>query len=151
MPILVSVLGIVGGIVLMVFGSWLLVGGASNIARHLGVSDLIIGATIVALGTSLPELCAVVVSSFRGKAGIGLGNIVGSNVLNVLAILGVGVLILPIAIDRKEVNTTTLVAFVGASLYLLYCLLFRREINRYDGVILFTSFLLFSFFSYWRR
>ena len=143
-----DVLAIIGGFVLMILGSYALVGGASNMARHFGVTEMVIGATIVALGTSLPELVAVVVASVQGKAGIGLGNIVGSNIINVIGILGIGVIIMPIAVNRSEINPTTLIAFVAASLYLLFCLLFRKQITRIDGLILVTAFIAYSWLSY---
>jgi len=143
-----DVLAIVGGSAVMVLGSYMLVAGASNIARRFGVTEMVIGATIVALGTSLPEFLAIVVASARGEAGIGLGNIVGSNTINVVAILGLGVIIMPITITRAEVSATTIIAFIAASLYLLFCLLFRKEITRIDGLALFTAFVLYSWFSY---
>ena len=143
-----DVIAILGGFALMILGSYVLVGGASNMARVFGVSDLVIGATIVALGTSLPELAAVVMASIQGKPGIGLGNIVGSNIINVIGILGLGVIIMPIAVTRSEVSPTTIIAFIGASLYLLFCLLCRKEITRIDGLILVTAFVLYSWFSY---
>jgi cation:H+ antiporter len=143
-----DVIAILGGFALMILGSYVLVGGASNMARYFGVSDLVIGATIVALGTSLPELLAVIVASAQGKAGIGLGNIVGSNIINVIGILGLGVIIMPIAVTRSEVSPTTIIAFIAASAYLLFCLLFRDKITRIDGLIMLTAFVLYSWFSY---
>ena len=143
-----NVLAIVAGIALMVGGAYALVYGASEIARRFGVTELVIGATVVALGTSLPELMAVIVSSAQGKAGIGLGNIIGSNIINVLGILGVGVLIMPIAVSRHEINAATVIAFIAASLYLLYCVLFRGKIGRIDGLVLVTGFVLYCWYSY---
>jgi cation:H+ antiporter len=69
-------------------GAWLLVTGATGIARALGVSETVIGLTVVAVGTSLPELATSVVAARRGEAGLALGNIIGSNVFNIFAILG---------------------------------------------------------------
>ncbi len=147
----IDILAITGGFALMTLGAYVLVYGASNLARAFGVTEMIIGATVVALGTSLPELIAVIVASAQGKAGIGLGNIVGSNIINVLGVLGTGVVIMPITVkgsDGSEVNPVVIIAFVGASLYLLLCLLFRQRISRIDGLILVTGFVVYSWLSY---
>lgn len=147
-----NVLAIEAGFVLMIAGSYVAIWGASEVGRKFGVSEMVIGATIVALGTSLPELITVVVASFQGRHEIGLGNIVGSNIINVIGILGLGVLILPISVKgldgRGGASTTTIIDFVLASLYLLYCLLFRKQIGRMDGLILVTGFVLYSWLSY---
>jgi cation:H+ antiporter len=74
-------------------GAWLLVTGATGIARALGVSETVIGLTVVAVGTSLPELATSVIAARRGEAGLALGNIIGSNVFNIFAILGLTALI----------------------------------------------------------
>lgn len=139
---------IVAGFCLLTGGAWLLVKGASSVAEGFGVSHMVIGATIVALGTSLPELLTVIVASIQKKDAIGLGNIVGSNIINVIGILGIGVLILPVAVNRSEITNTTLIAFVAASLYLLYCMIFRGRIGRIDGLILVTGFVVYTWFSY---
>ena len=143
-----DILAIAAGFALMTLGAYVLVHGASNLARTLGVTEMVIGATVVALGTSLPELMAVIVASAQGKHGIGLGNIVGSNIINVIGILGAAVVIMPITVNRNEVSITTIIAFVAASLYLLFCLLFRQKITRIDGLILVTGFVVYSWFSY---
>jgi cation:H+ antiporter len=86
---------VIGGLVVLVIAARLLVGGASDIARALGVSELVIGLTIVAVGTSLPELVTSVVASLRGQRDIAVGNVVGSNLFNILAVLGLGTLVAP--------------------------------------------------------
>lgn len=86
---------VIGGLVLLVIAARLLVGGASEVARALGISELVIGLTIVAVGTSLPELVTSVVASLRGQRDIAVGNIVGSNLFNILAVLGLGALVAP--------------------------------------------------------
>jgi cation:H+ antiporter len=147
-----DILYITIGLGLLVLGAHLLVGGASNVAARMGVSRMVIGATIVALGTSLPELLTVLVATAKGHDAIGLGNIVGSNIINVLGVLGLAVLILPLQIDQTDrTNVTTLVAFVLASLYLLWCLLYRKEITRFDGAVLFAGFIIFSVLNYRTR
>jgi len=143
-----NILSIVCGFSLMAIGSYLLVNGASNLARTWGVSEMTIGVTIVAFGTSLPELCTVVYASSLGKHDIGLGNVIGSNILNILGVLGLAALILPITLNRSEVSTTTVVAFVVTSLYVLFCLLIRNQITRWDGLMLVATFVLFNFLTY---
>lgn len=86
---LLNLAQVIGGLSLLIFGSQLLVTGAVSIARHFGISELVIGLTIVAAGTSLPELATSVVASMRGERDIAVGNIVGSNIFNLLAVLGV--------------------------------------------------------------
>lgn len=88
------------GLVLILGGASALTDGASAIARRMGVSDLVVGLTVVSFGTSAPELTISVLSSFSGNAGLAIGNIVGSNIFNICAIVGVTALIRPIAIDR---------------------------------------------------
>ncbi len=146
---LTNTAGILGGIVLMAAGSWLLVGGAANIAQKLGVSNLVIGATVVALGTSMPEFFAVIISAIQGKSDIGIGNIAGSNIQNVVLILGAAALILPsIPITRSEINPATLIFFIGASIYLLVTMLTRSSVTRWDGLLLVISAVIFMFMSF---
>lgn len=98
---LLPIISFVAGIVLVILGADWLTKGASGIARRFGVSELVIGLTIVALGTSLPELVISVGSAIKGSSGIALGNIVGSNIFNGLFILGVAALIAPIRFNSR--------------------------------------------------
>ena len=98
---LLSIISFIAGIVLVILGADWLTKGASGIARRFGVSELVIGLTIVALGTSLPELVISVGSAIKGSSGIALGNIVGSNIFNGLFILGVAALIAPIRFNSR--------------------------------------------------
>ncbi|MEC9375853.1 MAG: calcium/sodium antiporter [Pseudomonadota bacterium] len=96
-----SLIFIIFGFVLLLFGSNLLVNGAENLARAFGVSELIIGLTIVAIGTSLPELAISIISIIKKQEGIAVGNIIGSNVFNLLAVIGVAGIIHPAELDRS--------------------------------------------------
>lgn len=98
---LLSIISFIAGIVLVIFGADWLTKGASGIARRFGVSELVIGLTIVALGTSLPELVISVGSALKGSPGISLGNVIGSNIFNGLLILGVTALIAPIRFNAR--------------------------------------------------
>ena len=117
----------------MVFGANILVEGASNIARLLGVTDRVIGLTIVAIGTSLPELVTSIVAARKGENGLAVGNVVGSNIFNLLLILGVSATIHPIA-----VNFASMVDFailIVASI-LVYIFALTKKINRIEGVVM---------------
>lgn len=94
-------LWLLGGLVLLIFGGEFLVRGAVQIAERLGISPLLVGLTVVAFGTSMPELVTSVQASLAGSPGIALGNIVGSNIANVLLILGVAALVCPIAVNSR--------------------------------------------------
>ncbi len=94
-------LAIVGGLVILAIGAEMLIRGATALARRLGVSDLLIGLTLVGFGTSAPELVASIKAALVGSPGIAVGNVVGSNIINILLILGLTVLIAPFAVDQK--------------------------------------------------
>ena len=95
MSLKVGIIWLVVGLVLLIGSSRLLVWGAVGVAHEFGVSDLIIGLTIVALGTSLPELAASVIAARKGEHDIAIGNVVGSNMFNILAVIGIAVVIVP--------------------------------------------------------
>ncbi|MDG3041912.1 calcium/sodium antiporter [Roseicyclus marinus] len=117
-PMLVYILG---GLATLIAGAWLLVEGATGIARAIGISETVIGLTVVAVGTSLPELATSVIAARRGEAGLALGNILGSNVFNILAILGLTAVIVPIPVpDALSLVDLALVA--GSVALLLLCL-----------------------------
>ncbi len=98
MGLVTGLLLAIGGMIAVVFGARFLVDGGSGLARDLGVSDAVIGLTIVAIGTSLPELATSAISAIRGKSDVALGNIIGSNIFNVLGILGVTALVQPFSV-----------------------------------------------------
>lgn len=123
---------ILGGLAVLIGGAWLLVEGATGIARALGISETVIGLTVVAVGTSLPELATSVVAARRGEAGLALGNILGSNVFNMLAILGLTAVIVPIPVpaDLSMVD----LALVAGSALLLVGILMSGRIGRGAGL-----------------
>ncbi|APH71775.1 calcium/sodium antiporter [Aquibium oceanicum] len=100
-PLWRSVALVIGGIVMLVLGADWLVDGASSIARAAGISDAVVGLTVVAIGTSLPELATSIVAAWRGRPGVALGNVVGSNIFNVLGILGATAIIAPLPIATR--------------------------------------------------
>ncbi|HEY9889634.1 MAG TPA: calcium/sodium antiporter [Candidatus Obscuribacterales bacterium] len=122
------------GLVLLVVGANLLVFGATTIAQSLGVSQLIIGLTIVAAGTSLPELATSLVASYRGERDIAVGNVVGSNIFNVLTILGVTATIHDVPVARAAVtfDIPVMVAVAIACLPIFYT---GNRISRWEGIL----------------
>ena len=130
------------GLIGLPLGADLLVDNAVIIARTFGVSETVIGLTLVALGTSLPELATTLMAALRGKAGVALGNVIGSNMFNLLAIIGVASLVGPIAVE-PEFLTLDLWVMLGASLLLIPFVFFRRDIGRGAGLILTVLYLVY--------
>lgn len=131
-----SILFTFGGAVVIVIGGNLSVDGATAIARQLNISEAIIGLTIVALGTSLPELVTSVVAAKKGNSDIALGNIVGSNIFNVLLILGVTSVIKPFNVAFDSI--IDMMILLGVTIYLMICSYTSKKIGRLEG----GSFLL---------
>ena len=139
---LVSVLWIVGGLIALMVGARFLVDGAVNIARTFGISEAFIGLTIVAVGTSLPELATSLIAAFRRHSEIAIGNIVGSNIFNVLGILGVTALIAPIPVASRFL-TFDLPVMIAVSLVLTALLLTRPVIGRAVGVAMLAGYVAY--------
>lgn len=129
--------GIIGGI-LIVWGSNVAVKGATEIAETFGLSQRFIGLTIVALGTSLPELVTSVTAAIKGKADIAIGNIVGSNIFNILFVIGTTSLITPVVFESKFV-IDTLIA-VGAGILLWLAVIRHKELRKAWGVIFLLAY-----------
>ncbi|SEG50283.1 cation:H+ antiporter [Thalassococcus halodurans] len=125
------VLGLVG----LPLGANLLVESATEIARMFGVSETVIGLTLVAIGTSLPELATTVMAALRRQADVALGNVIGSNMFNLLAIIGVAALIKPMDVD-PEFLRYDLWVMLGSTLILIPFVFFRQNIGKVWGVIL---------------
>jgi len=133
---------LVVGLVLLLGGSKLMVDAAVALALEWGVSELVIGLTVVAIGTSLPELAASVVAALKGEAEIAVGNVLGSNVFNLLLILGVTAMVqpLPVADSLIRIDILLMIAFV----VVLYPLaLYKRRLGRIAGVVLLAGFAAF--------
>lgn len=128
----------VGGLALVVWGSDVTVDAASNIAKAMGMSERFIGLTIVALGTSLPELCTSVSAATKGKADIAIGNIVGSNVFNILFVVGTTALITPVAFAQNFVVDTTMAILAGVLLWVAVVL--QKGLKRMAGVIMLVAY-----------
>uniref|UniRef100_UPI0030F3D2BB calcium/sodium antiporter n=1 Tax=Paraglaciecola sp. TaxID=1920173 RepID=UPI0030F3D2BB len=134
------------GLILLIVASRFLVYGAVYIAQDLGVSDLVIGLTVVAVGTSLPELASSLMAIKKGQHDIALGNIIGSNLFNTLAVVGIAVLIEPMAVDSIILSRDWTLMF-GLTLALLVLGIgFKKagRINRIEGALLLTIFCVYS-------
>jgi cation:H+ antiporter len=131
------------GLLALIFGAELLVRGASRLALSFGVSPLAVGLTVVAFGTSSPELAVSVQSAWSGNTDIALGNVVGSNIFNILFILGVSALIAPLVVHQQLIRQEVPV-LIGASL-LLWWLAADGGISRIDGLILAGLLLAYTF------
>lgn len=139
---LLNALWIVVGVVLVLWGADRLTEGAVAVAERLCVPQIVIGLTIVALGTSMPELCVSVVSALKGTPDLAVGNVVGSNIFNALLIVGVAALVAPMTILRSTVFKDVPCALVASVVLLMMC---QNDwvITRLDGAILFVFFLVF--------
>ena len=138
----------------IVFGADYLVAGAVSLARRFKVSDFVIGAAIVGVGTSMPELVVSFIGALNGNADVAIGNVVGSNIFNVLGILGLTAVFFPVAIDRKNMRFEIPLC-IGVSI-LLTLLAFNffngspAVINRIDGFILLAVFAGYMWYSFYR-
>jgi len=134
---------VVAGLALTILGARFLVSGAIDIASAFGVSEAIIGLTIVAVGTSLPELVTTIAAARRGQSDIAFGNIVGSNIFNVLFILGATALIHPIDVPASIARFDIWI-MVGATALLLAVATTRWRINRFEGAILLAAYVAYT-------
>ena len=132
------------GLVLLVAGAEALVRGASRLAAAFGISPLLIGLTVVAFGTSSPEMAVSVMSAYSGQADLAVGNVVGSNIFNVLFILGLSAAIAPLIVSRQLIRLDVPI-MIGISV-LLFLLVLDGNINRLDGVLLFGGIIAYTVF-----
>lgn len=145
-PIVASLLWVAFGLLALLFGAQFLVEGAVSVARGFGVSEAFIGLTVVAVGTSLPELATSLIAALRHQSDIAIGNIIGSNIFNVLGILGVTALIAPIPIAGRFL-TFDLPIMIGVSLLLAGLLLTRPQIGRGVGAVMLLGYAVYVFFA----
>ncbi len=148
MSLKAGIIWLIIGLVLLIASSRLLVWGAVGVAHEFGVSDLIIGLTIVALGTSLPELAASVIAARKGEHDIAIGNVVGSNMFNLLAVIGIATIIAPMnGIPVEVLNRDWIVMFVLTIALLVMSYGFRNKegkITRFEGMILVVCYIAYN-------
>jgi len=126
------------------YGSDWFVGGARDLAMLLGVSERVIGITVLALGTSLPELVTAIVAAVKGETDLAVGNLMGSNIFNILSILGITSLITPIEVS-EEIVRYDMLAMILITIVILPMMLYKREVGRISGAIL---LLLYGYYTY---
>jgi len=144
---LIAALEILGGFVLLLFGAEFLVRGAVALARRFDVSPMIIGMTIVAYGTTAPELVVSVEAALSGAPGISVGNVVGSNIANILLILGVASLVHPIRCAPRLIYRDSSV-MLGAA-FLFVGLALTGTISRTQGILMIAAIVIYSIYTYW--
>ncbi len=144
---LIGMFGLLGAVMLPL-GANLTVGGATHIARSLSVSEAVIGASMVAIGTSLPELSTTVVAALHRNAGVALGNVVGSNVLNILAIIGATAVLTPIPVDSNLLAYDVWV-MLAATLMILFCILREAVLGRISGSAMLIAYTVYLGSLFW--
>lgn len=144
MSIIRAILYIIGGLAALIWGGDRFVDGATGIARVMGVSEAVIGLTIVAVGTSLPELATSVVAALKNEPGMAIGNVIGSNIFNVLLVLGASATIAPLPFGN--ISNIDLLTLVGASvLFLVFGQFFKeRTITRVEGGVMFACYIAYT-------
>jgi len=140
-----AILAALGGLAMIVLGSHVAVDSASDIARAFGMSERFIGLTIVALGTSLPELFTSVSAARKGNADIAIGNIVGSNIFNILFVVGISALIVPVPFTAKFIFDT-IIAFASGVLLLICCIIGKGKLKRFAGFAMLAGYALYFAF-----
>ncbi|MBO5400566.1 MAG: calcium/sodium antiporter [Spirochaetaceae bacterium] len=147
MDMVIQILLLVLGFALLVKGADWFVDGAAGIATKFGIPQLVIGLTIVAMGTSAPEAAVSITAAFAGNAEITIGNIVGSNVLNILIILGITALVYPVAVQKSSLIFDIPVVLLATAI--LFGLGYDGNISRLDGIIMLVVFVAYLFFLFW--
>lgn len=144
--ILTDILLFILGAALVIFGADWLVDGASGVARRFGLSEYVIGATIVGIGTSMPEFVVSAVAAFKGNADIAIGNVAGSNIFNTLMILGITALILPLTFSRSNFKFDLPACIAVSLLFLLFAI--GGKVSRLEGIILFALFVAYIWYNF---
>lgn len=140
-----QIIWLVLGLVFITLGADNLVEGASRIARRFGLSDFLIGMTIVGIGTSAPEMVVSFISAFEGNGNMAIGNIVGSNIFNILAIVGISALILPISLTKSNLKHDIPAVLISTALFVVF--VYSGRLSRLEGVILLICFIAFLWYS----
>ena len=141
MDMVLDILMIVGGVAVVLKGADWLTRGAVGLASRMGVSQMVIGLTVVALGTSMPEFCVSFVSALKGTADMAVGNVVGSNIFNAMLIVGVAAMVSPMSVMRQTVKKD--LVFAVAASVIMGALVFDRNISRADAAVLASLFVVY--------
>ena len=141
MPEIIDIFWVIGGLVLLYFGAEWLVRGSSELAIRFGISPLVVGLTVVAFGTSAPELVVSIKANLDGQGGMAIGNVVGSNICNIALVLGMGAAIFPIAIQRQVIRREMPILLVASGVFLL--MMRDGVLDRLEGGFLFAGIILY--------
>jgi cation:H+ antiporter len=139
-----QIMFIVIGLVGLYFGSNWLIEGASVIAKYLGLSNHVIGITVIAFGTSVPELVTSVVAAFKKETDISVGNLIGSNIFNIMVVLGLTGIVQPIGIEENVISWD-LLWMLGLAILLLPMMVFRRKVGRLSGALLLLIYIAYIY------
>lgn len=139
---LMSVVCIIGGLAAVVFGGDLVVDNATVIAKAMGWSETFIGLTIIAIGTSLPELVTSIVAAKKGDSGLALGNVVGSNIFNLIFILGLSSVSSPIAVDFNAIVNATFLCIMTLLMFTLCAV--RKKLGRVEGAVMVSLYIIYT-------
>ena len=140
---ILSILGIIAGVAIVVWGADRLTEGASAIASRMGVSEIVIGLTVVALGTSMPEFSVSILSALKGASDIAIGNAMGSNIFNTLLIVGMAALVAPMTITKTTVKKDIPFALIASVLLMILCI--DGRFSRIDAAVLIAMFLFYMY------
>lgn len=140
----ISILYLVGGLIGLYFGAEWLLDGAVTIAKDFGMEERVIGITIVAFGTSVPELVTSCVAAFKKESDISIGNLIGSNIFNIMSVIGISAFITPISVS-DSILSTDMVWMLAIALVLLPMIVFGAKLGRVKGMILFGLYVTYIF------
>lgn len=140
----ISIILMIAGLALLILGANLFVQSTVAIAKLFNVSDAVIGLTIVAIGTSLPELITSIVAAYKKEADIAIGNVVGSNVFNILGILGITALIIPVSSDG--ISKIDLFVMIGTAILLFPLSKTGKRISRFEGILLLVGYIIYLYY-----
>src|SRR3712207_2462569 len=142
---IINILIIIASIAIVIYGADKLTEGSVGIAERIGMPQIVIGLTIVAMGTSMPEFSVSLISALKGTSDLAVGNVVGSNIFNAMLIVGCAALVAPMTILETTVRKDIPFALVAS--VILFLMSTDGEISRFDAAILFAMFILFMFFT----
>ena len=143
----IGIIFLIIGSAMLFYGAEFIVKGGSRLARYFGLSPIVIGLTVVAFGTSLPELVVSIVAAIEGSSPIAIGNVVGSNIANVGLVLGISSLIFPIKINLSQIKNDLIIYIFVCLMFSAFCM--NGSISRQEGLILFLSVLIYTWYSFY--
>ena len=143
----IGIIFLIIGSAMLFYGAEFIVKGGSQLARYFGLSPIVIGLTVVAFGTSLPELVVSIVAAIVGSSPIAIGNVVGSNIANVGLVLGISSLIFPIKINLSQIKNDLIIYIFVCLMFSAFCM--NGSISRQEGLILFLSVLIYTWYSFY--